>query len=252
MFWVGLGAWSTYNLLDAGLSRFLALETLTHGTGPGGYIGINLRGGDPQCGGGEKSASFVYHPGLAQRSINYFHVFKDSEFQGDKKEVIMPAILNLCGNYLLPKAHAILAGVAMFNISPRLQLLTMPVGGAVGLFTPTLKFRFTPEEVENLKNSEQFENDEDSVNLAYKTKKPISPWRLGITGSLVAGLNSKMFKRMIQRPLKVAFGALLLALAAYTAKTTLHQYEALPASANSSGTFLTISKAFFQIFLNTF
>ncbi len=33
-FWGALGAWSVYSLIDAGLARFLALETLTHGTGP--------------------------------------------------------------------------------------------------------------------------------------------------------------------------------------------------------------------------
>src|SRR5690242_19132536 len=56
-FWSGLGCWSLYNLIDSGLSRFFALETLTHGTGPLGFIGIHINGANPHYGGGNMGSS---------------------------------------------------------------------------------------------------------------------------------------------------------------------------------------------------
>ena len=54
------GIWATYNLFDLGLSKTLALETLSHSTGPLGFVGIIRTGGDPKKGGSDKGSCGIY------------------------------------------------------------------------------------------------------------------------------------------------------------------------------------------------
>lgn len=241
IFWVGLGCWATYNLLDMGISNFLALETLRHGTGPMGYVGINLFGADPAMGGsiiGSSVGSGCEH--FARRSKNYFHVFKDSQFLSnlfDAEDKINSVIFVL--KPLLPRMHAVESGMATFNFFDQKGLTAIPtnlIGGIAGFLTPTLKFRFTPKEVmlcddllsftqyEECKKVTYFENDPDYDGIAYRTTRVINASRLGIVGSLLHGLNSTMFSRMMSNPQKVVVGAALIGVAAFVARKTYLYY----------------------------
>lgn len=225
-FWAGLGTWSSYNLIDSGLARFLALETLTHGAGPLGYMGINLNGADPNYGGGNTGSSVgLGNESHIHNSKNYFHVFKDSEFPGGciSEFGILREVCNQVGNEILPRMHAVLSGMATFGYSIK-HRQTNPVKGTVGavagFLTPTLKFRFTPEEVINCTNDCRFDNDPDYNHMAYRTTQPISASHLGITGSLTQGVNLGMFSRMANDPGKVMLGVALLGAGAFVAKKT--------------------------------
>lgn len=225
LFWIGLGCWSTYNLIDAGLSRFLVLETLTHGTGPLGYIGINLTGADPNYGGGNTGSSvgggFDFH---IKNSKNFFHVFKDSEFSfGCNKDIFSSLACNVLIKNMLPRMHSVLSGMANFgysNANNKGNFVTGTLGAAAGLFTPTLKFRFLPQEVLNCNTPCFFENDPFYYKSAYRTSNAISPFRLGITGSLLYGINTNLPNRMCENPLKVINGIILLGTAILIAKKT--------------------------------
>lgn len=226
VFWVAMGCWSTYNLIDSGLARFFALETLTHGAGPLGYIGINFNGADPNYGGGKTGSSVG--GGLAchiQNSKNFFHVFKDSAFPEiychPTRWQIMCKIVN--SNLVYARYHAVLSGMANFGystVNKSGNVLQWARGTVLGFLTPTLKFRFTPEEVLNCNDTCRFEDDPSYDGAAYRTSQAINASHLGIWGSFSQGINSGMFNRMSSNPEKVLLGIALLGVAALVARTT--------------------------------
>jgi hypothetical protein len=222
--WAALGCWSTYNLIDRGLSSFLVMETLTHGTGPLGYIGININGADPNYGGGETGSSVGGGvPHYINNSKRKFHVFKDTEFSFDSEP-----IHNSLLRQALPRQHAVLSGMANFGVSllnGKVDAKGVILGGISGFLTPTLKFRFTPDEVINCGDSCIFENDPDYAGCAYRTTEALPANRLGMTGSLVYGVNSDMFNRMSTNPQKMLVGASLLAAGILLGKKTYDYYK---------------------------
>lgn len=241
IFWGIMGAWGSYNLLDAGLARFLALETLTHGTGPLGYFGISLNGADPNYGGGDTGSSVSI--GRVQHVINsknYFHVFKDSEVNYFSDGTPYPIWHFL--SIVMAKMHAVGSGMSNFGstTSEGLSKTIRSLAGAVaGFFTPTLKFRFKPEEVLHCNyfsrleqgyndNPCRFQNDIEYRGLAYRTSRAIPPTYLGVIGSLTQGLDSKTFYRMFNSPIKVAFGVALLATSAAIAQQTYRYIKTEP------------------------
>lgn len=224
VFWAGLGCWSIYNLIDSGLARFLALETLTHGTGPLGYIGININGADPNYGGGSTGSAVVRgRDEFIEHSRNFFHVFKDSGFPERCEFGNQPFVCTWLANKILPRVHAVFSGMANFGYSAASESTNLAksfMGGISGFITPTLKFRFTPEEILNCNLTCRFENDPDYGKAAYRTSKAINASHLGISGSLSQGINSGMFNRMSANPEKVLLGIILLGTAALVARTT--------------------------------
>ncbi len=198
----------TYKLVDIGLSSFLCLKTLKHGTGPLGFIGIHLNGANPNFGGSAIGSSIsmdsVY---LIRNSKQYFYVFKDLE---KFKFSVTTSFL--------AKEHAIRSGIFNFGykkgITDTSNVAKGVFGGIAGLFTPTLNFRFRPEDTENnitsSRTSNCFENDPLYSDLAYRTRQTISPLHLGIKGSLSQGLDPNLFNRMKNNPQKVIRGIILL------------------------------------------
>lgn len=223
-----MGVWATYNLVDSGLSRFLALETLTHGTGPFGYIGINLNGADPNFGGnslGSRAATNSYNS--MKSSKNYFHVFKDSEISETCNTTRIPLLCNAYFNELFPRLHAIAAGAG--NLSNNsyetiLDLIKAGTGAVTGFLTPTLKFRFKQDDILNCNDSCIFENDPYYSNLAYRTSTAIPPTHLGILGSLSQGIHANTLHDMAAQPDKVIIGVLLLGTAILIGKKTYDYY----------------------------
>lgn len=229
-FWGAIGAWSVYNLIDIGLARFFALETLTHGTGPLGYIGISLYGADPAYGGGNTGSSVTLgNAGYVRNSKNYFHVYRDS------------AITSPCEGFdrsvchflpiLTARVHAMGSGMANFGSSTTEgvnKAIRSAIGGIAGLLTPTLKFRFKPEAVLNCNESCRFQNDPDYGGLAYRTAEAIPSSHLGITGSLTQGIDSEMLSRMTNNSEKVLLGCAMLGAALITARATYQYLKAEP------------------------
>ena len=249
IFWTTAGCMTTYNLLDAGLSHALVLESLTHGTGPLGFVGINLNGANPGYGGSSIGSSMGSGgERYLSETKNYFYVFKDSEFDPNFlqqgvvplirnifAQVILkgfPSILDTFGRAFLNRRHAILSGMATMGYSlsasrSQTNEIAGYVGSVLGLFTPTLKFKFKPEEVINCTPPMcQFEDDEDYAGAAYKTTQPISVTRIGITGSLLHGIDSDTLERMEQNPEKALTGIMLLASAALVAFHTTRYIKA--------------------------
>lgn len=231
IFWTSIAYWSIYNLVDSGLANVFALETLTHGTGPFGYIGINLNGADPNYGGGNTGSSVGSgFSRYIETSKNYFHVFKDSGFYEDSSNFLEKIFIPI-GKTLLPKLHSTLSGMATFGYSFNNGFQNLPkgiIGGFAGFFTPTLKFRFTPEDLC------LFENDPDYGGIAYRTTAAISSSHLGITGSLQQGINLGMFDRIVANPQKVLIGISLLAAAAVVAKWTYSYLHSSPKEPSST------------------
>ena len=247
MFWTGLGALTTYTLADNGLTSLFSLETLRHGTGPFGYIGIWRNGADPNFGGSDRGASVAANsPYYIENSKNFFHITKDSTFYSECKFNIelMSKACEINSNfvkYMVPKFFGLLSGIATIkkafpDIQEPLQNL---VGATVGLLTPTLNFRFIPEDVRCVESSPlpsfpelisesagickkpcRFETDPDLVEVAYRTREKIPVAHLGITGTVIQGLKGDPLERMANNPEGVLVGALMLGAAAITAKCT--------------------------------
>jgi len=221
VFQTALAMSAAYNLFDEGLSKILCLETLRHGTGPLGYFGIYRNGADPSKGGNQNGSSYAgANEAYIRDSENYFHVFKDSEFSinpsQDFQNTNQGAMISIL-KIILPRYHAMLSGMASFGHSSKhLKNLTFPavIGATVGLATPTIKFRFTPESTYG--NDTIFENDDDYYGFAYKTREAISIKHIGMIGTLSQGINRRMFSRMKSNPLKVAHGASLIAASFFT------------------------------------
>lgn len=237
-FWIVMGCWATYNFFDAGLARFFALETLSHGTGPFGYIGISLYGADPAYGGGNKGSSYLDHH--IKASKQRFHVFKDSAFLPNNlfENHLLNIIIIDSGmlNKILPRGHALLSGMASFrysDVSPLSNLAQEAIGAISGLLTPTLKFRFTPEAILNCNKDCRFENDSHYNGLAYHTAAPINPSHLGILGSLTQGISSGMVKRMYANSEKVFLGLALLSVSYVMGLATYRAFNDFKANQES-------------------
>ena len=212
IFWVSIGILTSYYLVDSGLAHLLVLETLRHGTGPLGYIGISLFGADPNYGGSfTGSSAGIYSIKSMKNSKNFFHVFKDSEFP-------FPPF-----NKILPKVHSTLSGIASVrsNEDNAVIYIAKSVFGAIfGFLTPTLKFRFAPSDILNCTKSCIFENDPDYGKKAYRTSQFISSTHLGITGSLTQGLDETTLTRILNDPIQALFGLTVFVLGIIVARAS--------------------------------
>ena len=246
IFWVALGIWSTYNLVDAGLARVLALESLIHGTGPLGYIGINLYGADPNYEGSSMGSTAASGFIQEQASRKFFYVYKDTGFSEAVSLCMEHArfpFLCRISNLLYAREHAMWSGIGNFGCSKTLNAgklaskLACKIAGMIsGALTPNLKFRFTPEEILNCKNLCRFETDPHYAGGAFRTSTFIEPSRIGIIGSLLHGVNLGTFDRMYHHPGKVMVGAALLGAAALVAKATYNLMKS-PLNVEEQGNF---------------
>jgi hypothetical protein len=208
-----LGFHSMYHMFDIGLSNFLALDILKHGTNIKSYMSISLRGADPKMGGTNEA---VFDPALGKLypCQNQFYVMPNAgKLEDVPTSLVVPptyiqmASLNLVGGHTV-------AGQKMPSLSSTV----------IGWMTPVLRFKFRPEDV----TSPRFKPDH-SLTPALFTEHSISPLRLGICGSLTQGIGRGMFWRMASHPLKVLSGAALMGGAAYIGKRTYTYVTSEPA-----------------------
>jgi hypothetical protein len=220
-----------YALFDEGIANLLGLQVLRHGTSLPNYVSILTEGAKTKFGGSyQGSSAFVQdmnkNSEYIENSKNYFHVFKDSDavpmnkkidikyVDGKKIEEVTnevdhefccsPYLIGQVFNRALPTMHSVFSGTHMFTseneVGP-VAVVKKVAGGVLGFFTPTLRFKFTPEEMKAT-----FEDDPDYSGLALRTNKNIGPEHLGILGSLRQGLNLQVFERIFHHPLKFLLG----------------------------------------------
>lgn len=215
----------TYEFIDSGLANVLGLETLRHGTNPISWVQIHLQGGNPNFG----RAQFGSRG--EETEANFFYVIKDSAFQMNAKGLEEVHTINtfaekvFCnifwqkgtGTRIFPRFFATLSGFNFISEDRQNRsfsnLFFSCIGGAISFFfSPTIRFRFS--------KVDSFEDDPEFNGLAYRTQKIVEPWRIGLIGSLLSGVNSDWYSRARANPLKIATGVVQLTCA--VALTTLY------------------------------
>lgn len=201
-----------------GLSDFLGLETLRHGTSIQNYISIRLNGADPTFGGKDKGVIEGLEGigvGLSgqykevnprNKAKGYFFVAKDSEAYVSFFGTFGSQLFNRCISsraYCGMSAMATVSGTRIHKILLKIVIVAFNV-----IFVPTVKFRFLLEDIPG-----RFENDPDNAcdrdhrkGLAYMTKIPISTDHIGLKGVLKQGLRGDIWARMKAHPVKVCWG----------------------------------------------
>ncbi|MBA3957129.1 MAG: hypothetical protein H0X51_01865 [Parachlamydiaceae bacterium] len=185
-----------------GISDFLALDTLRHGTNFSSYINIRVVGPEPSRGGGEVGASMIA-PSAIKNSKGYFHVSPDSTAQvpGSKYGGIIITRFFASRLYCGISAASTIKGKGMLRMAWRIVVVVLSI-----LIIPTIKFRFRPEDVELKANTGIFEDDPDSTGTAYRTKHIIGMTHIGLKGIVTQGFDGDVFARMRAHPIKVTWG----------------------------------------------
>jgi hypothetical protein len=208
---------AVYSLLDDGITNVLGLETLRHGTSPFNYVSIRLFGGDPNHGAKRTGST---HGWMQDNTENYFYVLKDSEYSPTinyqslstlAKIITFPFFIKGIGYRIFSRQHTFFSS---YNTTAQLlpsnssylaikcsRVFLGIFGGLVGLcITPTLRFRFSTID------SQELENDSNYHGIAYRTKHKVEAWRIGLLGSIITGINLGWFARAKAHPLKVLTG----------------------------------------------
>lgn len=195
------------NFFTQGLSDFLGLETLRHGTSIQNYISIRLNGADPMLGGSDIGATIGFGEKRYKKGAKgYFFVTKDSEAYVKALGTLASQLFNRCISsriYCGLSAKTTISGTGFHKTLLRILIIAFNV-----IFVPTLKFRFLPEDIPG-----RFENDPDNrcikdpnKGLAYRTKQLISTDHIGLKGILTQGLQGNIWARMKAHPIKICWG----------------------------------------------
>lgn len=207
---LGLGN-IVYTLIDDGIANVLEVQTLRHGTNPYNYLSIRFKGGDPKHGGKPAGSTKGWS---SDKTENFFYVFKNKEFpvysniQDWKERILNNSVIE---PRLLSRVHASISG---YNFASSIipsdsqssaiktcHVISGILGGISSLlFSPTLRFRMAQID------PTRFENDEAYGGAAYKTQQKIEAWRIGLLGSLIAGINYDWAKRVTEDPASFVVG----------------------------------------------
>ncbi len=181
--------WNNYQyvryfmLFDSALANILALHTLRHGTCFRNWSSIQFTGADPGMGAKAPGQTKHLNGSMKDKCENAFFLWRDGE--------------NNAHYYADMSAQAFWGN--------RCRLLSL-IDGA---FTPTLRFRLEGREIDGGRlERPNWRSD------CYFTRHRISPMRLGVSGSMVAGVNRRVFSRIRRRPLRFCAGILQLAVVA--------------------------------------
>lgn len=190
-----------------GLSDFLGLETLRHGTSFQNYINIRITGGKPNHSHKSGGATSGFQAIQAYDNGDYLFVSKDSESHAPD---IGRALSHFHNRVIISRFYCGLSASNTFKgkgwlfLIPRIVIVVLSV-----LLVPTVKFRFKPEDI----NNNRFENDPDSASqtnpekgLAYRTKQAIGTEHIGFMGIINQGLQGNVWARMKAHPVKATWG----------------------------------------------
>jgi hypothetical protein len=210
------------NFFTQGLSDFLCLQTLRHGTCLSNYIEIRMNGTTPGFGGGVKGSSQGTEQ-YVENSKGHFHVFLDSDATAanmldtgyPKKNINMGRAKTILYIFLgqlyirmAPTLHGILSGMnaaAPVNSIDRAARTKRIFAGIFNLFTPNIKFRFREEEMEKI-----FQGDPDYKSIAIRTTQKIDTDHIGIKGIFYQGCQGSLRERIKSHPGKFIWGLMRL------------------------------------------
>lgn len=217
-----LNSCSLFNLFDDAVADLFCLKTYTHGTSPKNYNSIMKMGADPNHGGtGGESAFFDV------MGVNRAEAIESDKKSGWECKKRFFVFLDECPELVKraqPRIYSIVSCVGE-NCSPSDSKLRKAIGiGASiieGFASPTLKFRFTPEDTDQFICDKTFAS---TSRIAGFTEKPISPDHIGLYGSFKQGLNGQWLNRIKNNPaqfikglLKITAVVALIALAIFAA-----------------------------------
>lgn len=192
-----------YNLFDSGLANSLALGTYRHGTSFKNFFKIWFGGGKVFCGGGKDGASAYEFFNIYENTCKgKIHVWNEKPSWGD----LDPSLKKIAMGWPIIKRTIPSVFSRMANSVMTARLLKRPIDNenvsitslpifALTFLTPTIKYRFTPEKFKS-----SFHIDNDLAGLASYTITNISVAHLGIAGSLIQGLNSRILDRIKNNP----------------------------------------------------
>lgn len=186
-----------YKFVDYTLKDVLVVEHLRHGTNLTNYISIRLQGARVDRGGKTTGST---HNNVQDDTRGKFYCFKDYDFKeyGSSNSGIFSVIYYGALKCFSPKRHMHLSRSNLFDEIGFNKIVSHILSIPFLLVTPTLKFAFTSDEIKN--PAFAFQNDPCYGGLAYYTTKNVNPVRIGLLGSVWAGLNTGIFKRIANNP----------------------------------------------------
>lgn len=251
-------------LLDGGLTDLFCVQSLRHGTNLFSYMKIRTFGADPSLG-GHKIGS-TYGNQIDHDVVNHFYTMKDKEFAGLLTEEDMLASKKLTNydrafkifsdslKWVAPRHHSYLSGYntilhvlhldskpdldskpildSKSDLDPQVDLVSKSksepfINKIIGTFGGLMTLLTTPIVKVRICDTTDFKNDPEYGEMAYKTSKAIAPWRMGLLGTFVSGINLDLAHRIRSDPKKFFSGFIQLAIAAafiYAMLPTLRSY----------------------------
>jgi len=219
-----------FGFFSQGLSDFLGLQTLRHGTSWPNYFKIHLEGPNPAYGGGVRGATFGHKmakvaPAAAQdryiaHSNRKFFAYLDSTVGTDTPFISSTGEPRLAVfkwyhrlYYQLhirvaPHSYGFGAGSACAappHMDGRIIVAWRFFCGVCSFFSPPVKLRYRPEDIYR-----DFQSDPKLAGTAVYTLTRISTDHLGLTGIFKQAADGKMWQRMQARPGKTLWGAIRL------------------------------------------
>jgi hypothetical protein len=245
-----LNAFTLFDLFDDALSDMFCLKTVTHGTSPKNYYSILSYGADPSQGGRpDKGEEAMYkYRGVkrdlytAENTKNWdskgrFYVFKDNNYAPPGAPCCIGPIVGSIAKKMGPRMYAAQGSVGELAISTGagdgcLSKAAVNLGGIFSSFySPTLKFRFLPEEMAKFDfqddKTEYVDSEKDAngnfINpdacAAGYTEHAIPSDHIGLYGTLSRGFSGSLIDRIQADPWRFMQG--LLKLITITALTAL-------------------------------
>ncbi len=226
-----LNSFYLWDLLDDAFANLFCLHTYTHGTSPRNNYSIVAHGADPRLGGREDMGEGSFHHALhrergnseAWNSQGKFYVMTDDihvHISGiNAVDVPLARFLKKA----TPRGYSTIctAGEMTPNEATTFQGITAIVSGIfLSTFSPTLKFRFLPEDAEG-----RFQRDptHGEGNIASFTQQPISSDHIGLYGTFAHAFSGNLLGRIQNDPWRFAEGVveviLVVALAVFAAST---------------------------------
>lgn len=220
-------------LYDDGIANVLGLETLRHGTSPINYFSIKIRGGLPAHGGKDSGSTVNWRNDDLENTKNHFYLFKDSELkfhnhydQLSKPQKALDSLICSCVLRFLPRLHVFLSGYNFTakRVPKSLEASFGVIAGVVSvLLSPTLRFRFSKIDSSRLLNDDTYDRGQ-----AYRTPYHVEPWRIGLVGSILTGVNLDWYTRAKVNPMKITTGVLQIIAAIFLTKCAIIAVAANP------------------------
>ncbi len=183
-------------LVHDGIAQLLGLEVLRHGTSWSNAISILNKGALAGHGGATTRVVKPEDPDLAKKSCGFVHVFRDSDFGGGVQGMAIPFAFVKRG---LAKKHTWFATKA--QITNYSGIIAKGIRLFAGIFCPTIRFMFKPEEL-----SDRFEKDPFYGEAAYRTRRNIQADRIGLIGAFNHGWDGRVVQRLKADPTKALIG----------------------------------------------